>query len=93
VASWWIRSGLTWDPREPSLPLPSGPSDDPLAHLNWALQLSFDSVFPVLLNPCLRWCYSTQSFLGPTLSQVRQQVCDDLQELVSDTEADQAVDE
>ena len=89
VASWWLRSGLTWDPKEPTLTSPTGPAADPLLHFQWASRLCFDSVFPIQLNQCISWCYEMQSFVGPNLPQIRKLVCDDLLELLLDTEAEQ----
>ena len=68
AASFWHRSSLTWDPREPGLPTLSGPTDDPFAHLDWAMGLDFLALFPVRLNPCLQWCYEAQPLFNGKLA-------------------------
>ena len=71
AASFWFRSGLAWDPKEPVRPGLQGPADDPFAHLKWSLDLDFLDLFPVRLNPCLQWCYDTQPvFQGTQVAPV-----------------------
>ena len=89
AASFWHRSSLTWDPREPGLPALSGPTDDPFAHLDWALGLDFLALFPVRLNPCLQWCYESQPLFQGKLPAWRQAVCDDLSALVEELSEEQ----
>ena len=89
AASFWHRSSLTWDPREPCLPTLSGPTDDPFAHLDWALGLDFLALFPVRLNPCLQWCYESQPLFQGKLPAWRQAVCDDLSALVEELREEQ----
>ncbi|OLP99308.1 hypothetical protein AK812_SmicGene18150 [Symbiodinium microadriaticum] len=89
AASFWHRSSLTWDPREPGLPTLSGPTDDPFAHLDWAMGLDFLALFPVRLNPCLQWCYEAQPLFNGKLPAWRQAVCDDLSALVEELREEQ----
>ena len=89
AASFWHRSSLTWDPREPCLPTLSGPTDDPFAHLDWALGLDFLALFPVRLNPCLQWCYESHPLFQGKLPAWRQAVCDDLSALVEELREEQ----
>ena len=74
---------------EPALPTLSGPTDDPFAHLDWALGLDFLALFPVKLNPCLQWCYESQPLFQGKLPAWRQSVCDDLSALVEELREEQ----
>ena len=89
AASFWFRSGLAWDPKEPLRPVLQGPADDPFAHLKWSLDLDFLDLFPVRLNPCLQWCYDTQPLFQGTLPKWRQSVCEDLLALVQELSEEQ----
>ena len=89
AASFWFRSGLAWDPKEPVRPVLQGPADDPFAHLKWSLDLDFLDLFPVRLNPCLQWCYDTQPVFQGTLPKWRQSVCEDLLALVQELSEEQ----
>eukprot|EP00439_Symbiodinium_sp_Y106_P045782 s258_g5.t2 len=85
----YLRSSLRWDPTEPAQPELSSPEQGPFAHFSWAKQLTFASVFPAALNPCLAWTFQVQAALGHKLVGVRQSVIKDLQQLVSELQEDQ----
>ena len=89
AASWWLRSSLRWDPTEPAQPELRSPEQGPFAHFSWAKQLTFASIFPAELNPCLAWTFQVQAALGHKLVGVRQSVIQDLQQLVFELQEDQ----
>eukprot|EP00439_Symbiodinium_sp_Y106_P059520 s1760_g8.t1 len=89
AASWWLRASLRWDPTEPAQPELRSPEQGPFSHFSWAKQLTFASVFPAELNPCLAWTFQVQAALGHKLVGVRQSVIQDLQQLVFELQEDQ----
>ena len=89
VASWWLRSGLSWDPTEPAQSELNSPGRGPLQHFAWTQQFTFATVFPATPNPCLEWTFQVQQVLGPRVTQVRQCVVQDLQLLVEELSKEQ----
>ena len=64
AAAIWLRSGTSWDPREAEPYQLAGPSDDPLGHLKWALNLGSTSLNFPPHNPCLAWALKLGQALG-----------------------------
>ncbi|CAE7040700.1 ftsH [Symbiodinium sp. CCMP2592] len=89
VASWWLRSALSWDPNETQPSDLRSPGAGAKAHVRWAQQLTYAHVFPAPLNPCLAWTFQVQSRLGLKVVQVRESVLQDLQALVAELREDQ----
>ena len=68
ACSWWIRSGMQWDPNEPARSELAGPVDSAEQHLCWALNLMWEDVFPLALNPGMKWALDQQRQMGSRLS-------------------------
>ncbi|CAE7632255.1 unnamed protein product [Symbiodinium sp. CCMP2592] len=89
VASWWLRSTLSWDPNETQSSDLRSPGAGAEAHVHWAQQLTYADVFPAPLNPCLAWTFQVQARLGLKVVQVRESVLQDLRALVAELQEDQ----
>ena len=87
--SWWLRSGLPWDPNEPTRPNLAGPADNAERHAQWALALTWEDVFPLAINPCLKWALDQQDLMGSRLHEWREAVSQDVRALVCEVCEDQ----
>ncbi|CAE7618166.1 ftsH [Symbiodinium pilosum] len=89
MASFWRRSGINWDPKEPRQPQLQPPGRDEFAHFQWALSLQWLDLFPVNLNRCLQWALDMQQHMGASLQQWRDSVREDVQALVRELAEEQ----
>ena len=59
---------MQWDPNEPARNELAGPVDSAEQHLCWALNLMWEDVFPLALNPGMKWALDQQRQMGSRLS-------------------------
>ena len=81
---------MQWDPNEPGGIDLAGPEGSATQHARWALGLTWEDVFPLALNPCLKWAFLDQhELLGYRLCEWRNAVSKDVCELVREVREDQ----
>ena len=77
------------DPNEPGGIDLAGPEGSATQHARWALGLTWEDVFPLALNPCLKWALDQQELLGYRLCEWRNAASKDVCELVREVREDQ----
>ena len=80
---------MQWDPNEPLGVDLKGPDDSAEQHARWALALTWEDVFPLGLNPCLKWAFDQQRQLGSRLHGWRNAISQDVRALVCEVQENQ----
>ena len=89
AAKWWLHSGCAWGPlpRKPQQPL-IPVTASACQHIEMARKMPHPASLQTPLEPSLQYALFMQLWIGSDLDNWRQQVIDDLQELVLEVQAD-----